>query len=273
MRGSRLRLLPAVAVLALVAVLAPGCSLLDRKSYTFPRVAIDATVNQDGSLSIVERRTFDFRGEFHFAFFTVEHKQFNDVVEFSVREGEHVYKPGRPGTTGGTVLEDNVLEGPGGFKFKATWWFDARDERRTFIISYRVRCAVDPYLDTAHLLWKFIGEGWTVVTDSAVIAVHLPGKALDVPPRPTSRCIPSVPNGTPGYPLDRPPRIATSAPSRSEVRAWGHGPLQGAVRFARPQKVVLYVSDVPPATFVEGSILFPLASVPYLNQPEEPGRQ
>jgi hypothetical protein len=58
------------------------------KTYSFPSVVIDATVNQNGSLMIVERRTFDFRGEFHFAFFTVEHKQFGDVVDFFVREGD-----------------------------------------------------------------------------------------------------------------------------------------------------------------------------------------
>ena len=54
-----------VAALALSAC-TPG------KSYRFPSVRIDATVNPDGSLTLVEQRTYDFRGHFHFATFTVE---------------------------------------------------------------------------------------------------------------------------------------------------------------------------------------------------------
>ena len=36
------------------------------------------------------------------------------------------FDPGLPeGTTGALKIEDPVLEGPGGFKYKATWWYDA----------------------------------------------------------------------------------------------------------------------------------------------------
>ena len=187
--------LPRLLVIASLAAgsLLQGCSFT-HKSYSFPNVHIDATVNQDGSLSIVERRTFDFHGQYHFAYFTVEHKQFDDVVDFSIHEGSQLFAPGASGVPGRASFEDNVLEGPGGFKFKATWWFDAKDERRTFTVSYRVLCAVDAYSDTAHLLWKFIGEGWSVPTDSAVITVHLPGNAVRLK-RPDLPCIPSIPAG------------------------------------------------------------------------------
>jgi uncharacterized membrane protein YgcG len=46
-----------------------------------------------------------------------------------------------------------------------------------------------------------------------------------------------------------------------EVRAWGHGPLNGAVRIPEPGRVVLTVRDLQPGQFVEGSILMPSASV------------
>jgi uncharacterized membrane protein YgcG len=266
------RLSIAAVVAVALALVLPTCS--KGKHYSFPQVRIDATVNQDGSLSIVENRTFDFHGQYHFAFFTVEHKQFDDVVDFSVREGNVPYQEtdveGQPGTV---LFEDDVLEGPGGFKFKATWWFAAKDEQRTFTVSYKVLCAADLYSDTAHLLWKFIGEGWTVGTKSAVITVHLPGKAERVPERPSFPCEPSIPAGTPGTAPENPPPIPTTPLTSDDVKAWGHGPLQGLVKIVNPQTIELSVTDLGPGTFVEGSILFPTEAVPYLYQQSDPGRQ
>ena len=42
------------------------------KAYHFPRVVIDATIEPDGTLALRERRTFEFRGEFSIAFFTID---------------------------------------------------------------------------------------------------------------------------------------------------------------------------------------------------------
>lgn len=239
--------------LLLVAVGLSGCGT--GKSYSFPEVHIDATVLPDGTLEIEERRTFDFRGSFSFAFFTVEHRRFGDVVDFELSEGDDVYEEGAPEVPGHVRIEDPVLDGPGGHKLKATWWFRAHDERRTWTIRYRVRCAVDVHADTAHLLWQFVGRGWTVPTDRAVITVHLPEVALRPPPRPQFPCSPAdpAPDGRVG---------ATRPLERGETRAWGHGPLQGEVRLPNAETVVLDVSDLPPETFVEGSILFPSDAVP-----------
>ena len=259
----------ASAVTVALVLLLPACS--GGKSYSFPQVRIDATVNQDGSLSIVENRTFDFHGNFHFAFFTVEHRQFDDVVDFSVREGVQEYAPGVEGQPGTVSFEDDVLEGPGGFKFKATWWFDASDEQRTFTVSYRVLCAVDLYSDAAHLLWQFIGRGWIVETKSALSTVHLPERTTNPPERPTFPCFSSI--NSDGFPPENPEPLQTTPLTADDVRAWGHGPLQGEVRIVDPQTIALSVTDVPPGMFVEGSILFPAESVPYLYQDGESGRQ
>jgi uncharacterized membrane protein YgcG len=250
-----------VLLLAVVAALTlAGCG--GGKSYSFPEVRIDATVNQDGSLSIEEHRTFDFDGDFSFAFFTIEHKHFSDVVDFQLSEGGDVYEEGIE-VPGHVRIEDSVLEGPGGFKFKATWWFDAHDEQRTWTFRYRMLCAVDLYADTAHLLWKFIGEGWTVPTDRAVITVHLPGRADEVPePRPSS-CNPSsiVAQGVPPI-----PELFQEPLEERDTRAWGHGPLQGEVIRVDPQTIQLVIEDLPPETFVEGSITFPPEAVPVMAQ-------
>jgi uncharacterized membrane protein YgcG len=118
--------------------------------------------------------------------------------------------------------------GPSGSdSFEARWSFNAEDENRTWIFRYTVPGAVDAYRDTAHLYWQFIGTGWSKPTSHAVITVHLP----------------------PGL-------------TREQVRAFGHGPLNGDVTIVDPQTIRYDVHDVPPFNFVEASILFPTSAVP-----------
>jgi uncharacterized membrane protein len=105
------------------------------------------------------------------------------------------------------------------------WHFAAEDEEKTFIISYRVTGAVTRYRDTAELYWRFIGTGWDVPTLEALITVSIPGTA------------------------------------RTDLRAWGHGPLNGVVTLG-DGTVTLQVDQLDPETFVEGRILFPAAVVP-----------
>jgi len=209
------------------------------RSYEFPRVRIDATVRPDGSLDLVERRTFDFDGEFSFAYFTIAWP-FDRITGFTVTEG------GR---------ELTVEREPYAAGFRGTWHFDAEDEERTFTISYTARCAVDVYQDTAHLNWQFIGTGWEAPTESALVRVGFPprgaGARNDL--RPVEEC-----------PAEPPVAQLEPVPlSSGDVLAWGHGPFQGEVRIPSPDTVVLDVGDVAPFTFVEGSIVFPKDVVPF----------
>ena len=245
-RGVRIAVTAAVAVpavlIAVVALNAPGS-----KSYFFPRVSIDATVNPDGSLDLVERRTFDFTGQFSFAFFTIEsvHAPPGLITGFSIAEG------GRP-----VEHVDTVENGD----FMSTWYFDARDERRTFRISYRVECAVDVSHDAAHLLWQFVGTGWTERTEQVRVTVHVPERAA-APVRRPAIC-PAPARGL----------RATEPLGPGEVRAWGHGPFNGRVTIPDPHTVVLTVADLAPGQFVEGSILMPPDVVPLAPEGTGPGR-
>ena len=213
------------------------------KTYHFPRVLIDATIEPDGTLTLRERRTFDFRGEFSTAFFTIDptHAPVIAIEDFTVREGPEV------------IPFEQGYSDRGGFQ--ATWRFSARDERRTFTISYRVRCAVDVYGDTAHLNWQFIGRDWTERTDLARVTVRVPEPSRRALARQPACPLPAELIEDPGGYPTRPLR-------EGEVRAWGHGPLAGTVRLPDPGTVELEVRDLNPAVFVEGSILVPLDSVP-----------
>jgi uncharacterized membrane protein len=238
----------AVVAIPIILIAVAALNAPREKEYYFPRVTIDARIEPNGTLSLHERRTFDFSGDFSFAFFTIEsrHAPPENIERFRVSEN-------------GTQLQTSPTVEDG--DFKATWFFDAHDERRTFDIAYRVRCAVDVYADTAHLLWQFVGTGWTEETDSVRVTVHVPQAATARVKRPRSCPAPAA-------------SPATTAPlARGDVRAWGHGPLSGRVDITDPQTVVLTVEDLQPERFVEGSVLFPAASVPAAARiPGGPGR-
>jgi uncharacterized membrane protein YgcG len=225
-------LVPVVAI-GIGAVAAVGAA----KDYHFPRVLIDATVNPDGSLTLDERRTWDFTGAFSFITYTVDWPM--ELIEgFEVTEG------GAPLPAVPTATAEGI---------SATWTFDARDEQRTFRIRYRALCAVDVYEDAAHLLWQFVGTGHDKETGLVRVRVHLPEAAEGRVPRPSGACPATAGGGD----------VRTRPLRPGETRAWGHGPLAGEVRILDPQTVELTVRDLSPFTFVEGSILFPNRAVPF----------
>ncbi len=222
------RLLKRLAGVAILAVFTAGfwapfvIGYLVEKNFSFPEVAIDATVRPNGDLQLEERRTFNFHnGPFSYAYFQVDDPN-DSVKDFSMAE---VNADGSETP----VAPDWANPTPYGY-FEARWSYSAEDERRTWVFRYRVEHAVDAYADTAHLYWQFIGTGWEKPTGHAVITVHLPGTL-----------------------------------QRSQVRAFGHGPLNGEVSFVDAQTVRLEAHDIPPHSFLEGSILFPTSAVPGAN--------
>ncbi len=221
------------------------------KDYHFPEVVVDATVLRNGDLLLEERRTFDYRnGDFTYAYYTIDDPQ-DHVRDFTIHElveGREV--PVEPDYAFHTITTDG---------FQAQWSYVANDEERTWVFRYRVACAVDVWSDTAHLYWQFIGTGWEKPTSHAVVTVHLPPRSETHVTR-RSACIPED--------------VAAPATStqlrRADVRAWGHGPLNGQVTFVDAQTIRYEVRDVPPAAYVEGSIVFPTEAVPSALRVDEP---
>jgi Predicted membrane protein (DUF2207) N-terminal domain/Predicted membrane protein (DUF2207) C-terminal domain len=256
------RVLKWVLIVGFVAVTTAGIWLPPiighavEKDYHFPEVAIDATVAPNGDLLLEETRTFDFQnGPFTYAYFNVD-DPLNRVRDFTIAErlADGTEVPVEPDSAGHSI----VTEG-----FQSQWSYEAEDETRTWVFRYRVACAVDVYSDTAHLYWQFIGTGWDKPTDHAEVTVHLPGRQGGDPGIRQQECE-----------EDRTILDLGQTPlERGDVRAFGHGPLNGQVTFVDPQTIRYEVSDVPPLSYVEGSILFPPESVPTAVSTGEPGLQ
>ena len=255
----RFFLLGFIALVTMGLWLPPIITHAVEKDYHFPEVDIDATVLPNGDLLLEETRTFDFQnGPFTYAYFNVD-DPLDHLRDFTIAErlddGTEVQ-----------VAPDDAYHSIATEGFQSRWSYSAEDETRTWVFRYRVACAVDVYSDTAHLSWQFIGSGWDKPTRHAVITVHLPGRTagqIGLFPR-RRQCNPErVYEGS----------IGGTPLTRDQVRAFGHGPLNGEVTFIDPQTIRYEVSDVPPLSYVEGSILFPAGAVPTAVATDQPGLQ
>ena len=221
------RLLMGVCVCLVALALVPTAALA--RDYDVVAVDIDATLEADGSLAVVERRTYDFDGSFN-------------GIYWDLHEGSH---QGRDieaelesvRVVGATenVFEESDSEGSGTYtltdeedyqRLKLMW--PVADESVTFEVSYRLSNLATRWTDCAELYWQYVpadessGKEWKNVT----CAIHLP-----------------VPPG------------ARVEPGEN-VRAWAHGPLDGELRF-EGETIVYFSPGVGYAEFLEARVTMP----------------
>ena len=241
---SQLILVALVAILAAVA-LAPRVALA--RSYEVDGVTIDATVGTDGTLDVVEERCYAFEGSFNGIYWDVPRTRYEGraidaeillvgVIDDGVlREFSRVEADETAGSSPGTY---ELSEKADCYRLKLYW--PAQDRTVTFHVGYRMPGLVSRWADTAELYWQYVpadessGAEWKNVTAT----VHLP-----------------VPAGEKVIPGEN-------------VRAWGHGPLDGEVSFVGVD-VVFFSPGVGSAEYLEARIAFPdewLADAPSLDK-------
>jgi len=154
-RGGFLFKLPLVLGLALIllAQLAAPVGAASR-SYYFPRVLIEAEIHPDGSITVVEERTFHFDGSFRGAWEYIYLKNNASIRDVLVGEAGIPYRQEAPGRA----------TSPASFTWRSipatstlTGALKAANEERTFTISYTVDNAVLVHEDVAELYYQFIG--------------------------------------------------------------------------------------------------------------------
>jgi uncharacterized membrane protein len=231
-----------IALSALVVLLAAGLAGLAAgpaaaKSYSITDVAIDASVQPNGDVTVHEARTLAFSGSYHYVYWEYDEKGSNGIrvtgasgpvdssgtrSPYTLSTGSVAGVPGTPGTYG-------VEETTGGVRVQLN--FALADTTATFGVDYTALGAAKRWKDTAELYWQFIGAEASVPSDHVRVTVHLP-----------------------------------QGVTKSDVRAWTHGPLWGNVVIEPDASVVSTVSPLPAFTFVESRILFPGSALPQAKQ-------
>lgn len=253
-----LMLAAATLLAVLPAALSPlGAAQALAKSYECPRVDTTAQVQTDGSLHVVEQRAFAFDGSFTAVWWTFEDLPSNAKVQVNGMRMASV--DGEGNVVGDWIPLQQVTfqlawrdaGGPGidAWSFDEPLdtvyaFFDVEDAEMIFELDYTVVNGVQAYEDVAEVYWKYVPEGWAVDSRNVSVTIELPLPA-------------DVAAGT----GDASSQAEGEAPraGAGDVRAWGHGPLDGVVTVRADGAVTYEVPLVRAGQYAEARVVFPVA--------------
>ncbi|NPV91279.1 MAG: DUF2207 domain-containing protein [Firmicutes bacterium] len=221
---------------ALLSALWPAAARAER-SFTMDKVLVETEVLPDASMIVTEKLTVDFSGQWN-GFYVKIPQGSTPVRDVAVRENDkpYTFNPGKDYGPPGTFLTRTE-----GGSMVIDWSISARDETRTFDVSYRVVNAVKIHDDAAELYRKFIGGDNQEKIPEVKVTLKLPVGAEKYKPG-------------------------------EDIRIWGHGPLQGEVNFAGADTISWGVTDLPVRTFLEGRVVMPTALFPKAPPEAHTGR-
>lgn len=239
-RAARTLLLAAACLLAgLLLCAAPAPAFA--KSYDMTKVDIAAQAETDGSLHVTEQRTFDFDGTFTAVWWTFEGLPSNASLQI---DGVRVGQVDEDGNIVGEwqtlssvpfVLSWREAGGPGttSYSFDSPQdtvyvFFNVTDQRLMVELDYTVVNGVQAYSDVAEVYWKYVGDQWGEDSLDVTMTLALP-----------------VPQGT-------------EVEAGNNVRAWGHGPLDGTLAINADGTVTYEVPRVNSGQYAEARVVFPV---------------
>lgn len=236
---ARFAALTAAVALALAALLTLAPASAQAKSYSMPQVSIDATVMPNGDLHVVEKRSFSFSGSYSAVWWNFEasdvekkdrHGYTVNKVKIKIGDGKNQTvqsvpfhtewrDSGGPGTTAWSYDKK---------KTSLYLFFSATDTDMTATIDYTVDQAAIAYEDVGEIYWKYVGSGWEQDSQNVTCTIHTP------------------------LPLN------TKVSAGDNLRAWGHGPLNGTVSVTDKGTVVYQVDRIAAGHYGEARVVFPV---------------
>ncbi len=205
-----------LSFLLLLLVLFSSTQALAGKTYKMKKVSIVADLAADGSMTVAEERTYRFKGRFKYAFRTFPLDSRISYENFQVLENGQPYQLSdsqEPGTY--TVTTTNT-------ETEVRWYYQSRNETRTFKLEYQVNDAVKRHLDGAVLYYQFIGDDFRKSTQQVDITVN-PPVTVD----------------------------------QWKIRQWAHGPLWGNSATSDQGVVSATCENLPKKQFFELRVLYP----------------
>lgn len=225
------------ALVALALLLLPAAAHAD--GYSMTQTYISATVEADGSLTVVEGRQFDFDDDINGVFWEIntgtnQQGGTAGVDVLSVEEEDTAFNKVDSANKGDSGVY-TVEQTGDGVRIKVFSPHESGDSA-IYYVSYTMTGAVMNWADTAELYWKFVGDGWSADSDDVEMEVRFANAAA-----------------------------GTAAVKGDNFRAWGHGPLAGDVSLDEDEPMVTYtIPCVHQGEFAEARIAFPSDWVPQL---------
>lgn len=138
------------------------------KEYSIPEIRVEVQVNDDGTITITEHRTYIFDGSYSWANYRIPKFGFSAIRNIQISEdGSHFTNLNSEEPE--TFL---VEESDEAYNFK--WFFDANDEERIFTITYTLEDAMTLGPEWSEFTWTYMASGRERSTDQLEISVQLP---------------------------------------------------------------------------------------------------
>ena len=154
------------ALVALALLLLPAAAHAD--GYSMTQTYISATVEADGSLTVVEGRQFDFDDDINGVFWEIntgtnQQGGTAGVDVLSVEEEDTAFNKVDSANKGDSGVY-TVEQTGDGVRIKVFSPHESGDSA-IYYVSYTMTGAVMNWADTAELYWKFVGDGWSADSD------------------------------------------------------------------------------------------------------------
>lgn len=138
-------------------------SFVSAKSYTLEKADVGIQINSDSSILVSESITFNFNGDYTYAFRTIP-KGYWNISNILVYDGNSKLDPIITSVNNSTQI---------------TWHFNASNEVKTFRITYMLQNAIQSYPDISEFNWKLWGSDWDVSLKEITATVYLPKPVND----------------------------------------------------------------------------------------------
>ncbi len=141
--------------LIIIIFLLPLCLFAkSNKKYSITKVDIIGQLSEDGSMHVLENRTYKYKGRFKYAFQRLNKTPGINYNNIFISEGKKKYKysDSKEIETFKITENDDFVE--------VRWFFKAKNESKTFTLEYTISNLVKKYTDTAVLYYQFIGKEW-----------------------------------------------------------------------------------------------------------------
>ena len=200
----------------------------DSSSLYLDKLKFDVTVNEDGSMDVVETWNIDISHvNTLYKTFKIDDDKFTSIKNVRVKDitgnreftqiDEEMYH----------VTENcyyGLINSKGNFEIAWGVGLDDRYATRTYEISYTVVDAIGKYNDYAELYWQFIGEDFEVDADKITGTITLP----------------------------------SNAESEEDIKVWGHTEnLNGEIYVTDTNKIKFQLENFNAGRYVEVRVLFP----------------
>lgn len=143
------------------------------KEYSIPQLHIEVQINEDGTITITEHRTYVFDGSYSWANYRLPKSGFSAMRDIQVSESGNEF------INLNTEEPETFLVEDSDEAFNIKWFFDAEDEKRTFTITYTLEGALVVGPDWSEFFWTYAAGGREKSTDELEILVRLPEMVAD----------------------------------------------------------------------------------------------